>query len=393
MNSPDDSTFEEISKLITNRGPISFETFMEHVLYSANGFYSRKGRIGAKGDYFTSPSLHPVFGSFLAVQIYTMWKVLQRPRPFALVEFGSGDGLLAKALLNTISFLDKDFEYSCEYFSIDRFHSSEVPYLKKFLVGNEIPITNMKGVVFSNELIDALPVRLIEVSDGKVLEVFVDLSSENTLVEILKPPQVPLPDHISEKEISSLEGYRGPVNDRLIEWYGQLGNILESGFVITIDYGFNQNEYYSMENSKKLIQTYYKHVQGSSPYQRIGRQDITAHADFSALKFVGERNGFLNVYQTTQRKWLVSLGFDEWIQSEVTNGNLSRSMEMLINNLVDPNGLGKFQVLIQHKGSNLIDKGQSTASQQLISSFRVPEVTDEYIAYRLTGSELDTHSY
>ena len=368
---------------------------MECVLYSKHGFYSVEGRIGHQGDYFTSPSLHPIFGSLLAVQLYTMWKILQCPHPFALVEFGSEGGLLAKAVMDTISFLDADFESSCEYFAIDRFHHSEIFYSKNFLVGENIPVTKVKGVVFSNELIDAFPVRLIEVSGGEILEVFVGLSSENTLIEVLKPPETPLPNHVSDnKNIALLEGYRGPVNDRLGEWYCQLSKILESGFVITIDYGFDQNEYYSMENSKKLVQTYYKHVQGSSPFQRVGRQDITAHTDFSALRLMGESFGFLSVNQTTQEKWLANLGFNQWIQDEVRKGNLSRSMEVLINNLVDPSGLGKFKVLIQQKGPSLIEMGHETMNiQQLPKEFEVPRVTDKHMAHRLTIRESDSSHY
>ena len=247
-----DPAFEALRQLIKDNGPISFETFMDYVLYSEHGFYSAEGRIGGTGDFFTSPSLHPVFGSFLAIQIYAMWKALQCPNPFALIEFGSGNGLLSKSVIDTIGSLDDKFASCCEYFAIDKFHFGETQHLKKFLAGRDVAITKSKGVIFSNELIDAFPVRLIEVSKGQILEVFLKHTPTNTLTEVLKPPQKPLPDHICEKNLSDLEGYRGPVNVRLSEWYDQLNSILESGFLITIDYGFNQNEYYSMKNSKNL---------------------------------------------------------------------------------------------------------------------------------------------
>lgn len=388
-----DPAFEALRQLIKDNGPISFETFMDHVLYSEHGFYSAEGRIGGTGDFFTSPSLHPIFGSFLAIQIYAMWKVLQCPNPFALIEFGSGNGLLSKSVIDTIGFLDDKFASSCEYFAIDKFHFGETQHLKKFLAGSDVAITKSKGVIFSNELIDAFPVRLIQVSKGQILEVFLKHTPTNTLTEVLKPPQEPLPDHICEKDLSALEGYRGPVNVKLSEWYNQLNSILGSGFLITIDYGFNQNEYYSMENSKKLIQTYYKHVQGSSPYQRLGRQDITAHADFTALEVVGNKNGFSKVIQTTQREWLFDLGFDRWIQRQAIKGQMARSMENFINNLVDPNGLGKFKVLMQQKGLNSPCKYSSIINQEFPLNFKVPEVTKEYMAFQMLSDRKPSYFY
>ena len=388
-----DPAFEALRQLIKDNGPISFERFMDHVLYSEHGFYSVEGRIGGSGDFFTSPSLHPIFGSFLAIQIYAMWKALQCPNPFALIEFGSGNGLLSKSVIDTIGSLDDKFASCCEYFAIDKFHFGETQHLKKFLAGRDVAITKSKGVIFSNELIDAFPVRLIEVSKGQILEVFLKHTPTNTLTEVLKPPQKPLPDHICEKNLSDLEGYRGPVNVRLSEWYDQLNSILASGFLITIDYGFNQNEYYSMENSKKLIQTYYKHVQGSSPYQRLGRQDITAHADFTALETVGNKSGFSKVIQTTQREWLFDLGFDKWIQSQAIKGQMARSMENFINNLVDPNGLGKFKVLMQQKGLNSIFNYSSIINQQLPPKFKVPEVTKEYMAFQMLSDRKPSYFY
>ena len=388
-----DPAFEALSQLIKDNGTISFETFMDYVLYSEHGFYSAEGRIGGSGDFFTSSSLHPIFGSFLAIQIYAMWKALQCPNPFAVIEFGSGNGLLSKSVIDTIGFFDNKFASCCEYFAIDKFHYGETQHLRKFLAGSDVPITNSKGVIFSNELIDAFPVRLIQVSKGQILEVFLKHSSTNTLTEVLEEPNEPLPDHICEENLSALEGYRGPVNVKLSEWYDQLNSILGSGFLITIDYGFNQNEYYSMENSKKLIQTYYKHVQGSSPYQRLGRQDITAHADFTALETVGNKSGFSKVIQTTQREWLFDLGFDKWVKSQAIKGQMARSMENFINNLVDPNGLGKFKVLIQQKGLNSTFNYSSIINRQLPPKFKVPEVTKEYMAFHMLFDRMPSYFY
>ena len=87
--------------------------------------------------------------------------------------------------------------------------------------------------------------------------------------------------------------------------------------------------------------------------------------------------------QTTQRAWLFDLGFDRWIQSQAIKGQMARSMENFINNLVDPNGLGKFKVLMQQKGLNSTCKYSSMINQQLPPNFKVPEITKEYMAFQM----------
>ena len=80
---------------IHNSGPISFETFMEVALYSDVGYYSNNDIFGLKGDYYTSPHLHPIFGSMFALQIERMWEILGSPANLYVIEQGAGDGTLA----------------------------------------------------------------------------------------------------------------------------------------------------------------------------------------------------------------------------------------------------------------------------------------------------------
>ena len=109
-------------------------------------------------------------------------------------------------------------------------------------------------------------------------------------------------------------------------------------------------------------------------------------------EIIGENNGFSNVFQTTQREWLIGLGFDKWVQSEVSNGKLSRPMQNLINTLVDPDGLGKFKVLIQQKGQG-VSKYRLPMGQRLPAGFRVPDVTNQYLAYNRLAQETKSYLY
>ena len=99
MNSPARSL---IGQTIVDDGPISFETFMEIALYSEVGYYRNEDVFGIAGDYYTSPHIHPIFASICALQVEKMWKAMDQPAPFFIIEQGAGDATLAKDVLEAI---------------------------------------------------------------------------------------------------------------------------------------------------------------------------------------------------------------------------------------------------------------------------------------------------
>ena len=96
------------------------------------------------------------------------------------------------------------------------------------------------GVVISNELLDAFPSKLFEIRNGRPLEVYVGLNKEDQFVEILDIPEsIVLERALSEINVMELEGYRGGYNTGLDSWVNNVSDALKSGFVITIDYGYD----------------------------------------------------------------------------------------------------------------------------------------------------------
>ena len=82
---------------IARRGKITFAEFMDVALYDpVAGYYRSDSVIGARGDYYTSPSVHPAFAALLAVQLHRMWEVLERPAAFYAVEMGAAGSKLAR---------------------------------------------------------------------------------------------------------------------------------------------------------------------------------------------------------------------------------------------------------------------------------------------------------
>ena len=108
-----------------------------------------------------------------------------------------------------------------------------------------------------------------------------------------------------------IEGYKGEFNVGIDDWIRKVSGILSKGFVLTIDYGGYKDDVYSKSNSKGTLQTYYNHVYGLSPYQKVGQQDLTAKVDFSRVIDVGYANGIESIGLIQQADFLRSNGIEE----------------------------------------------------------------------------------
>ena len=368
--------------LIHENGPISFETFMETALYSDVGYYRNKDVFGPRGDYYTSPHLHPIFGSMLALQIERMWNIMGSPANFSVIEQGGGDGTLAMDILAAVSLLNESLYASLNYICVDR-QKVEITEAGpiQFVEAQQISIEAQASVILSNELVDSFPVRMIEINEGLIFEVFVDVDDKGDFIELLLPFEASEFDWCLPIDIQNLDGYRGPINMKTREWYSNLSRVMNQGFLITIDYGFEKDLYYSMEKSHRLLQTYYRHTEGSSPYQRIGSQDITAHVDFDSLKQIGLNNGFEKLVYQSQSEWLNSMGLEKILQHMGVGPDKNRGIVNLLSTLQDTSGLGGFKVLIQGKNLDNIDPGELNSDIYWPSDLRLPNVRETHMAY------------
>ncbi len=337
---------DEIRKRVASHGPITFAEFMEVALYHPNGgYYTHDRENTTYGDYYTSPSAHPAFSALIAVQLEAMWKALDRPTPFHVVEMGAGSGLMARDINEYAREHLPEFVNAMRYVGVDK-ASDETP-------------RGVVGCVVSNELIDAFPVHRFEIKDGSLVELFVDVGADGRLHSVPGEPSTPLlAQRLDTLGIELPDGTRGEINLRIGQWARQVAEIIERGFVLTIDYGYEANELYSPDRSRGTLQTYYKHTSGSSPYQWIGRQDITAHVDFTTLIEEGDAAGLKPVCLMTQAEYLDRLGLKKWAASLRERDMPARDVRanaMAIRDLVDPDGLGGFKVLILERGAHLGD--------------------------------------
>jgi SAM-dependent MidA family methyltransferase len=362
------SAESEIRRRIIDRGPIPFAEFMDLALYwPGGGYYSASrggtgGPFGSDGDYYTSPMAHPAFGALLAVQLYQFWLLLNRPNPFWVVEPGSGNGQLSRDILLAAPSLPAGFSYSLRYLCLDRSHQGMLSYPARTspIVAAGMPLRNLQGCVISNELLDSFPVHQVRVEDGCLREVYVALESdrdsgEARLVERLGHPSAPsLAARLEEVGIRLTEGQTAEINLGLDSWADSIAGALESGFVLTIDYGRRAEELYSAElRPGGALVTYCRHTQTDAPLRHVGSQDITAQVDFTSVVSAGRKAGLEPLGCTTQARFLQNLGCNQ-LRRRVASAPLpvdqAAANRAGLLALIRADGLGDFKVLAQGKG-------------------------------------------
>ncbi|MDZ7964833.1 MAG: class I SAM-dependent methyltransferase [Nostoc sp. DedSLP03] len=370
---------------------ITFAQFMDMALYHPEyGYYSSDAvKIGFKdSDFFTSPNLCSDFGELLAEQFLQMWEILGKPVPFSLVEMGAGQGLLALHILKYHQLHYPDFFTALEYIIVEKsptLRQEQQQRLQDFPVRwcnlEEIPPNAIAGCFFSNELVDAFPVHQFILETGELREIYVTTDSNqketcSSFVEVTGEPSTPqLVEYLDLVEMNFTEsaypdGYRSEINLAAGDWLSIVADRLQRGYVLTIDYGYPASRYYNPRRSQGTLQCYYHHRFHNNPYINIGRQDITAHVDFTALERWGQKCNLKNVGFIQQGLFLMALGLGDRIaalsQQKQPLSQLLQHRDAL-HQLLDPTGLGGFGVLIQSKG---LDK---TEISQPLKGLILPE--------------------
>lgn len=353
---------------------ITFADYMNWVLYHPEyGYYSiNKPKLGAEGDFVTSPYLGSDFGEMLAEQFFQIWEIMDCPNAFTLVEMGAGQGILASDILLYLQKKYPDFFQCLNYIIIEKSNflkAQQQHQLKKTLAASisiqwcdleDIPNNNIIGCFFSNELVDAFPVHQIIVQDQQLQEIYITLDSEVKFKEIIAELSTEkITDYFKLIDIdlcsnSYPERYRTEVNLAALDWIKTLVTKLNQGFILTIDYGYTAQRYYLASRKEGTLQCYYQHSHHNDPYLNIGRQDITAHVNFTALQLYGKDWGIDGVGFTQQALFLMALGLGDRISalSQPSNYSISEILQRreCLHSLIDPMGLGNFGVLLQSKG-------------------------------------------
>ncbi len=339
---------------IRQHGSISFRDFMDMALYYPGlGYYtSAKNKIGKSGDFYTSPNLSPIFGEMIGKQIEEMWHIMGE-KEFTVVEMGAGTGLLSGDVL---SYLRRNHRFYRDLnFCIIEKSSSLRKEQEARLKGERITwhdsiqeIGKIRGCVYSNELVDAFPVHVVQMEE-ELMEVFVGF--EKHFIEILKPASLQLMDYLKELNIELPVGFRSEINIEAINWLREIACALEKGYIMTVDYGYPSGELYQEYRNHGTLMCYYRHTANDNPYLNIGQQDITSHVNFSALHHWGITCGLELCGLTDQAHFLIGLGIEDHIRNLQATGSFDYYKKILpVKTLLMDMGKS-FKILIQKKAT------------------------------------------
>lgn len=389
----------ELSRILADEirqgGPITFARFMAAALYHPTyGYYVGGGEgrepVGWEGDYFTSGDLHPLWGESIAQQLHQMWDLLGKPARFDVVESGAGRGLLARDVWGWALKYVPDWAEALRYTLDDRaptgtsLHDARKDKLRAELarlgasehalswaagLDEALPAAGITGCLVSNELVDALPVHIVEKQGDALREVYVDVDEEQgRFVERAGSPSVPeVAAYLDEYRVpwrGFPDGWRAEVCLAGRDWMRRVAAGIQRGFVLTIDYGETARRLYTRDRRRGTLAVYSKHQFGERPLAQPGTQDLTAHVNFSALVQTGRESGLRLAGLTTQAAFLTALGLRERMAALsaptigrggiVGNSQLDQLRRISERNalaaLLNPAGLGGFKALIQQRG-------------------------------------------
>ncbi len=399
---------------------------MELALYCpVYGYYEKEGdTVGRRGDFYTSVSVGRLFGELLALQ-FTRWLremeepseqrtlkprvsidpsqigptaesavgSLSLPKKWQLVEAGAHKGELARDILSWLQEYEPGLARSVDYLIIEPSErrqdwqrqrlaefASRVRWVRNLQECaavaadlNGVPSHGpaVRGVIFSNELLDAMPVHRLGWDPDKArwFEWGVSFSHDRfqwtPLVENRSLGRSDLPEHLDPYSVlgqsPSAEFSRGLPRGFTIEicpeasqWWAQAAAILQWGTILTLDYGFEDEEWLSPARPEGTLRAYYHHQLSPDVLSNPGEQDLTAHVNFSALRRAGESAGLKTQGLHSQEQFLTRIataalrgdaGFGEWTAERTRQ----------FQTLTHPNHLGRsFRVLAQSHGASAV---------------------------------------
>jgi SAM-dependent MidA family methyltransferase len=353
-------------------GPITFAHYMALCLYHPElGYYMQgRERTGVRGDYFTSSDLHPVFARLVARQAAEMWERLDRPARFTWVEMGAGRGLFAKDFLAWVKRAEPEFGRALEYVAVEpapaqRAHlaerlnqlgsreTSQKPANVRIVAELE-ELEPVTGCFFSNELVDAFPVSVVTRSSGRLKEVYVAAEGGNLCEKLGALSDSRIAAAVARYAHELEEGQRVEVSLAAVDWLRGVAQKLERGFVVTIDYGDFADRLYTADRPRGTLLAYQGHTTSENVFAAPGEQDMTAHANFSALIDTGREAGLSLTGFTTQERFLMALGeaneFADLYDPGQTEAEQLQA-RLKLKRLLDPTSMGNvFKVLIQRRG-------------------------------------------
>lgn len=359
------SLVERLRARIKQDGPITFRDWMQAALYDdREGYYCRPGpvRQGRAGDYRTAPESSPLFAATFARYFSKLFVELGSPSSWTICEAGAASGEFADGVLTALqSHHPKVFaatSYVIDEVSPDartRTAARLSDFLDRIKFQRLIKVENQFGVgiVFSNELIDALPVHRVTTRRGKLRELCIGLDANKFVwVECDLGPRAA--DYCQRTRLRLDEDQIAEINLDAEDFISRAASTVKRGFVITVDYGAERNELIGAPHRREgTLRAFHRHQLFSDVLARPGEQDLTTTVDWTQIKDAGARAGLETLRHERLDQFLLQEGLLdelETLTSSLSDVDVLR-LRTSAREMIMPQGLAaSFQVLVQKKG-------------------------------------------
>lgn len=339
---------------------------MKAALYDPDGGYYRRPdlqRWGREGDYRTSPERSELFAATFARYFAKLHAEFEQPEDWTVVECGAGDGSFAAVVLDTLAERFPPVFAATRYIVYDvsddalrrarerlSGFADRVEFCSEF---ESLPA--VRGVFFSNELLDAFPVHRVVNGAQGLSEFYVTTMPTGAFEWTTGPLSTPrLTEFLSEYSVELAPGQIVEINLEVDDWFARLASKLRNGFVITVDYGAESDDLYDMRRRPEgTLRSFARHAFVDDLLARPGDYDLTASVNWTQVKRAGERFGFKVIEFELQHKFLLSAGLVEELEHRLARMSseldrlalTTRAREMIL-----PDGMAaRFQVLVQKR--------------------------------------------
>jgi SAM-dependent MidA family methyltransferase len=340
-------------------GYISYAEFIEAALYHPEyGYYMKEGvKIGREGDFYTTSNISDLYGRLVAKWYGKL--VREYGLSANVCEIGAGTGRFAKA------FIEEWHKSMTEPLSYTLVEAS--PYhrqiqkesLDTFWELNIIQVENLSdikdfdGLIFSNELFDALPVHVIQKVEGDLFEVIITCQ-ENQLTEVLVPlGNEQIQQFLTEHQIRMRNSQRIEIPLAMEKMIRTISECMVRGVIVTVDYGYTNEEWQEPARNDGSLRGFHKHQLIDNILLNPGEMDITSHVHLDVLIDEGEKAGLTYIEKLRQDQFLLSIGILNELQDSFDPNPFSElsKRNRAIKSLIMPGGLSPFfHVILQQKG-------------------------------------------
>ena len=340
------------SEIKGHDGKISFAKYMDLALYAPGlGYYSGSlQKFGTHGDFVTAPELSPLFSQCLARQCQ---EILENLGGGDILEIGAGSGQMAADILLALTHLNRlpNYYYILELSTDLKQRQQEKiavqcpAFFNRVVWLKTLPAFDFKGVILANEVLDAMPVHQFQIHQNILHEVEVSVQDEKLQYQISPTNNPRLLAHYHSQTWP--REYTSEINLHLKPWIMSLSDILKSGVILIIDYGFPRHEYYHPQRSMGTLMCHYRHYAHPDPFLYPGLQDISAHVDFTAIAEAASDVALDVLGYTSQAAFL----FDTGLMTLAEQSHATTEQEKLIRNhaiqtLTSPSEMGElFKVM------------------------------------------------